>query len=314
MRRFLKNGVIYPLEALGVVLILMVCKILGLRGASWAMGSLLRMVGPCLSVHRVALGNLALAFPETSEAERQQIARDMWENLGRTLGEYPHLKTLRQRLVDGRIPVENSHILDQAFGGGGPGLLITGHFANWEVSMLTASVFAERYQQKLAAVYRRPNNLLVDKLLRWLRHGGGADDQIAKGPRGAREFLRYLKDKNHVGLLVDQKMNDGVPVPFFGVEAMTAPAVAQFAMRFGIPLVAAQVVRTGGANFKVIVEPPIDVTAMGSDPIAVLTEVHRYLENWIRANPAQWMWVHKRWPKEALISSESRRQGAADQK
>jgi KDO2-lipid IV(A) lauroyltransferase len=101
-------------------------------------------------------------------------------------------------------------------------------------------------------------------------------------------------------MLVDQKMNDGVPIPFFGRDAMTAPAVAQFATRFKCPLVPARVERLNGANFRVTVYPPMEFphTEDGhGDNRLLLIRINEVLESWIRERPDQWLWVHRRWPE-----------------
>jgi KDO2-lipid IV(A) lauroyltransferase len=94
-------------------------------------------------------------------------------------------------------------------------------------------------------------------------------------------------------------MNDGIAVPFFGRPAMTAPALAQFALKYDCPLVPVHVVREGGFRFRVIVEPPLEVRPTGDrhgDLATITGAVNRVIEGWIRATPGQWLWLHRRWP------------------
>ncbi|MEE1569571.1 MAG: lysophospholipid acyltransferase family protein, partial [Alphaproteobacteria bacterium] len=93
--------------------------------------------------------------------------------------------------------------------------------------------------------------------------------------------------------------NDGIAVPFFGREAMTAPALAQLALKFGCPVVPAKVVRTGGAHFRLTLYPPLEMPASGdkqANVAALMRQVNELIEGWVRENPGQWMWVHQRWP------------------
>ncbi len=137
----------------------------------------------------------------------------------------------------------------------------------------------------------------MEGLFRHRRPGDG--ELIAKGPQGARRLLSLLKDGGHLGILVDQKMNDGIAAPFFGRDAMTAPALAQFALKFQCPVVPVQAVRMDGAHFRVIHHPPLEITPTGdtrADAAAIMERVNEMLESWIREHPEQWLWVHNRWP------------------
>ncbi len=100
-------------------------------------------------------------------------------------------------------------------------------------------------------------------------------------------------------MLVDQKLNDGIAVPFFGRDAMTAPALAQLALRFRCPVVPARVERLGGARFRLTIYPPMGLPDSGdhdADVSETMRRVNAHFEDWIRARPEQWLWLHRRWP------------------
>jgi KDO2-lipid IV(A) lauroyltransferase len=121
-----------------------------------------------------------------------------------------------------------------------------------------------------------------------------------KGAQGARSALLHLQGGGSLGLLIDQKMNDGIAVRFFGRDAMTAPALAQFALRFDVPIMPVHVVRLGPARFRMVCDPPLDVVRTGdktADIHAITLAVNQTLERWIRADPSSWLWLHRRWPK-----------------
>jgi KDO2-lipid IV(A) lauroyltransferase len=95
-------------------------------------------------------------------------------------------------------------------------------------------------------------------------------------------------------------MGDGIAVPFFGRPAMTAPALAQLALKFDCPVVPARVVRLNGVQFQLIVYPPLEIIKTGNrqqDALALMTQVNAMIEGWIRERPEQWLWLHRRWPK-----------------
>jgi KDO2-lipid IV(A) lauroyltransferase len=94
-------------------------------------------------------------------------------------------------------------------------------------------------------------------------------------------------------------MNDGIPVPFFGRDAMTAPALAEFALKFDCPMVPARITRLGGARFRLTALPPIHLVRTGdhqADVAAIMTAVNAIIEAWVRETPEQWLWLHNRWP------------------
>jgi len=94
-------------------------------------------------------------------------------------------------------------------------------------------------------------------------------------------------------------MNDGIPIPFFGRPAMTAPALAEFALRFDCPVVPARVERLRGARFRITLYPPMDLPRTGdrrADVVAIMTKINAVIEEWVRERPDQWLWLHNRWP------------------
>jgi KDO2-lipid IV(A) lauroyltransferase len=101
-------------------------------------------------------------------------------------------------------------------------------------------------------------------------------------------------------MLVDQKMNDGIPVPFFGRDAMTAPALAKFALHFNCAVVPVRVDRLPHARFRITAEPPLAYERTGDAPrdeLALMAQVNQVLERWIREQPDHWFWLHRRWPE-----------------
>ncbi len=126
-----------------------------------------------------------------------------------------------------------------------------------------------------------------------------AAELIPKGSAGARQMIASLGRGGHLGMLVDQKMNDGIEAGFFGHKAMTAPALAQLALKYDCPVLPARVERIDGARFRVIVEAPLALPRSGdraADTRALTETVNRYLERWIAERPEQWLWLHRRWP------------------
>lgn len=263
-------------------------SLLPVDAASAAGGALMRAIGPHLGMSRVARRNLDLAFPEKTGDEKKLIIRGMWDNLGRVAAEYPHLGKLGARTeFVGDVPADVLR--------GKPALIFAAHVGNWEV----CPVKGRDIRLPVQVVYRKPNNPWVDGLLRRAR-GAGAEGMIKKGAGSAREILSALKKNGTVGLLVDQKMNEGIAVPFFGRDAMTAPALAFFALRRSCPVYPMRIERLGGVKFRLTLYPEITITRTGDEEADIrraMTEVSAIIESWVRERPEQWLWIHRRWPE-----------------
>ncbi len=291
---WLHFNVLYPLEALAGILVYGFFRGLGLKAGSAFGGWLGRAIGPWMRVHEIARRNLTRAFPDKTEAEIAAILRGMWDNLGRVLGEWPNLSDIRLYENAAMFEVVGTEYVDQLRDDGREGVCFSAHLGNWEV----ASLAGTQRGLPLDQVYRAANNPLVEKLYSFARRPVGGE-KIPKGAKGARKLLASLKSGRHVAMLVDQKLNDGIPVPFFGRDAMTPPALASLALRFDCPVIPVRVVRLDGPRFRVTVEPPMTAVKTNdqqADVLALMTRVNAKIEGWIREYPEQWLWVHKRWP------------------
>jgi KDO2-lipid IV(A) lauroyltransferase len=285
----LRRWIVHPLEALGFGLALGLLRLLPVDWASALGGAVARALGPRLPVSEQARRNLRRALPALDNAGIERTVRAVWDNLGRVAAEYPHLRSLGARRVD-VIGIEH---IDRLRDDGKPGICFSGHLGNWEL----LPVVAAQYGVALSNVYRAANNRHVDRLLRILRPDSA--ELIPKGSAGARQMIAALGRGAHLGMLVDQKMNDGIAVPFFGRPAMTAPALAQLALKYDCPVLPGRVERIGGAHFRLIVEPPLALPRSGdrqADTLALTEAVNRHLERWIAEQPGQWLWLHRRWP------------------
>jgi KDO2-lipid IV(A) lauroyltransferase len=256
--------------------------------ASWCGSVMARAIGPFFSANAVARENLKKAFPEYSATRRREIMAAMWDNLGRTAAELPHLPGS----LFNRVAITGLEHLSKE---GKPALFFSAHLGNWELN----APMAFQHGIPLAVIYRHANNPYVEEMVRGLR-ASQCSEQFAKGPRGGMGLIKALKRNMSIAMLIDQKMNDGIAVPFFGRDAMTAPAIALLALRFDLPIIPARVVRKGGAHFEGTLYPPIVYEKTGDhdkDVLAIMTAINRTLEGWIREYPEQWFWVHRRWPK-----------------
>lgn len=260
-----------------------------------AIGAILgQRMGPLTSRTHIARTNLRHAFPELDEQDIDRIVIAMWENLGRVLAEFPHVGTMKREEFFRFVTVEGAEHVEDIKHRGKGSIFFSGHFANWELAPKTLAML----DCPLALVYRPGNNPYMDRVIQNTRDHYQSE-AVPKGAEGSRQLVRALREKRHVGMLIDQKMNTGIPVKFFGRDAMTATAVAALALKFDCPIVPTRVERLEGPYHKVTILPPLKLQKTGDEDrdIRTLMEtISSMFEEWIRAVPAQWIWVHRRWP------------------
>lgn len=291
----------YLLEAIGMVIGLAIVRPLSPEAASNFGGFIARTLGPHLRVSERARRNLRLAMPELSEARTAEIVRGMWDNLGRTFAEYPHLGRIADP-ASGRIDLADVEAVYRLRDEQRAGIICSAHIANWEILQVAAA------QQGLdtTIIVRELNNPYVRAIVDRMR-GVAGGRRTPKGAAGAKESVGVLRSGGILGILFDQKLNRGLAVPFFGIEAMTAAAPAQFALRFRCPLILVRIERTGPARFRLTAQGPLPLPESGDkqqDTAEVLRQMNLILEGWIRARPEQWLWLHRRWPDEAYREVE----------
>jgi len=280
---------LYFIEGFLLLFLFIILKILPLNVSSFLMGKFASLIGPKLGVTKKAYNNIKKVMPEKNEQEIKNIIKDMWENLGKVLGEYPHLSKLDPE-KNNKIQVYGKKNLLLIKRTKTPAIFFSGHLANWEILPI-ASI---KNGVPVLSIFRRPNNPIVNFLIKYLRSNL---PMAPKGKEGAKQLIYSLRKGRSIGLVIDQKMNDGIKVPFFNKPAMTSDALAQLCLRIKSLVVPVEVERIKNTNFKITFHNPLKIIKKGKKktPLEIMTEVNLIMEKWIRKNPGQWLWLHKRW-------------------
>jgi len=283
----------YGAEAAVFFAFMALFRILGLDRASALGGWIGRNIFSRLPPARIARANLIAAFPEKSATEIAAILTAMWDNLGRVVAEYAHLEKFTIAGPDPRIHITDTGDADGAFSHGRGVLFLSGHLANWEMMPITGQALGFDG----ATVVRHPNNPYVARWLERQRGLSGPKEQLGKHS-GLRRMFSKLRAGKALYMLVDQKLDEGIPIPFFGRSAMTTPAPAALALKLGARILFASNRRTAGSRFAVVIHPGVDFVPSGDEArdTAALTEaITARIEAMIRADPSQWLWIHRRW-------------------
>jgi KDO2-lipid IV(A) lauroyltransferase len=286
----------YAAEGLLQCLIMGFFWLLPLDWASNLGGWLTRQLGSRLPVNRRALKHLAIAFPDMPEAERRRIVAGMWDNLGRLIAEYPHLGTIAEP-ASGRIEVIGAERLEAVRRAGRPFIIISAHMANFELMPIAAY----KHGYNMTVVSRPVNNPFIQRILLYFRSRPTGDwGKIPKGVDGARQAVKLLAEGLNLGVLVDQRVSQGVALPLFGHPARTNLGIAKLALQYGAEMFPCHLERLGGARFRLSLEEPVrrpQLDDRQAEAEAMMTEVNQILERWIRQRPEDWLWLHRRWDR-----------------
>lgn len=289
------QDVLWRLEALAYDLFTTVARALPIDTVSDLGAWLLQRLGPLTSAHRVAEINLRIAFPDASDAEIARLLKEQWAHLGRWMMEFPVLDRIIKDPA--RVEIVNGERLAQIARDHEPVVFISGHFSSFE--LMPAAIIQAGVTCQIT--YRATNNPYVDDRIKKSRYRYGVRLFAPKGGDGARELLEALGRGESVALMNDQKFNGGVAAPLFGVTAHTAPGPSRLALRFDAVLQPISVQRKHKARFRLIVHEPIRLQKTGdrvADIEAGVRRVNAFIEDRVRERPAEWWWVHKRWPND----------------
>jgi len=240
---------------------------------------------------RVALDNLARAFPERPEEERRAIARGAYASMARAVVDA--LRTLgasREQLL-AEVDVDDFSAVERALAGGRGLLVATAHLGSWE---LFGAAMAQRV--RLHAVVRPLRGGLNARLVE-ARERAGLQLIPARGALAS--MVAALRRNEVVAMLVDQAIGGKhtLFVPFFGRPAATTPALSVAALRTGAPTLVVVALREGG-RLRFRVEGPFDIPDTGDrqrDLWSHTARISAALERIIRQAPEQWLWLHRRW-------------------
>jgi KDO2-lipid IV(A) lauroyltransferase len=275
----------------------LVAAVVRLLPMSWV-----RVAGACLgrgvyavdAFHRrIALANLAHAFPSKSERERRALARAMFAHFGSLALELLKFGSLRPEAMLAHVDSDGEERVWQAYQQGRGVLFFTGHFGYWEMQALTQPL-----RVRPVSVLARPlDNPRLNGLLERIRTATGNAVIYRQG--AMRKVLRELAANRGIALLIDQHLHtpDAVYVDFFRRSAATTSALAALALRTGAPVIPVFALPLPRGRYRLVYEAPVEPPREES-PDAVREFTQRctdVLEMYVRRHPELWLWMHRRW-------------------
>lgn len=266
------------------------------RGALVA--AVARTVGPWLPPARRATDQMRDRLPALPAPERRRALRALLDNFSRTILEYDAIRPL-YAAAPGFTASGLEHLAAARAASDGRLVVATAHFGNWEALRAVSAL----HDAPLAIIYRKFNNPLFEAAARPLivAHGAPA---FHKGRRGAAGLMRHVATGGGALILVDQRMGGAPLLDFMGAPAETSLAAAQLALRAKASLITARASRRPD-GFHVAFDPAIPPGA----PAEMMQTVNDRIADWVRAEPGQWLWLHRRWRTRKL--SKTARKGEA---
>ena len=216
----------------------------------------------------------------------------MLGNYGRILAEYPFLKDFRNNNLSKYISIDGIDNLEKIKKNKKPVVFISGHFSNFELMAMQI----EKSGINLAAISRPLNNIFLNENMEYIRTNFICKNQIKKGRSGTRQILENLKKGNSIALMIDQRVNEGIKINFFGDLASTTTIPAQIIKKYKCDLVPIYIERVKKYFFKMYVSQPIIINSEKSHE-EISIHLNKILEKMILKNPEQWIWTHNRWKK-----------------
>jgi KDO2-lipid IV(A) lauroyltransferase len=265
------------------------------RLGSWAGGVLGSIAYFLLPRERNrAITHLTLVFPEKERSWIRRTARSCFVHLGKCLLE---VMLMTPRRLEQVIEFRGEDTLSAAIGIGKGVIYVSGHIGNWE---LMGHAVAARYNLSVVAAPVEPEQ--VNDMIVGLRAGMGVRTILRSRPGASRELVRVFKENRIMGILIDQDTDvESAFVDFMGRPAWTPTAAASMALKFGAPVIFGHI-RRGRENRHIItVEGPLELVNTGDrekDIIANTAMLTKKIEDTIRRNPEQWVWMHRRWRRQ----------------
>ena len=278
----------YFFQSIIVYLLFLVGRILGLTISRKLFAALFVFLGPILKSNKIAKKNLKIIDHKISNDEMKKIIEKMWKNYGITFIEYVYLKHFRKN--NSYLGVKDEGNLLQIIKEKKPVIFVSGHFANFELMSMEIS----KKGIPLATVYRPLNNFFLNPFMEFLRKKYICKNQIKKGIGGVRESINYLKKKNSIALMIDQRVSEGEKIDFFNKSAFTTTLPAQLSIKFNIDILPVYIERDKENNYKIEFQKRIHPKDF-SNKIELTKKLNRVLEKMVVRNLYQWILTHNRW-------------------
>ena len=248
-------------------------------------------LGKMSKYNQIAKNNCKIVFPNLNEKEITKIINNSWQNLGYNLFELTFLKKIIKD--KNKIEVKGLEVLEKIRKENLPAIFFSIHSSNWEICV----PFLDQNDFKTGAIYRHINNTFFNKYIYKQRTDAlKTNDSFytPKGKKSAKEILEGVISNKNIFLLVDQKDSAGTEIDFFGKKVKTQTGFLKIARKYNLKIVPMKNIRLPNNNLEITFEEPLLHDNNEISDEKKMLEINNIIEKWIRQNPDNWFWQHKR--------------------
>ena len=278
---------IYFIQSILIYIFFITSRIIGLKLSRNLFSFIFIKFGKFFKSQKIIIQNLERINKNLSNSNKEKVLKKMWSNYGKTFIEYVHLNYFRKN--SNHIEIVNKEIIKDLIKNNKKAIFISGHFANYELMSMELT----KLNLKLATIYRPLNNIFLNPFMVNLRKKFVCKNQIKKGLNGVKHSLNYMKKNYSIALMVDQRLSEGVRLPFFNELASTTSLPAQLAIKFKCDIIPIYISRKDDDRFKMEIMKPIKINSNKKDEIT--KQINEVLEKLIIRDPSQWILTHNRW-------------------
>ena len=242
-----------------------------------------------------AITHLTSVFSEKGACWIRRTARSSFVHLGKAIFEFALITPSRLSKV---IEVRGAESVRIALEQGKGAVYVTGHIGNWEL-MADAGV-AHGFPLSVIAAPIQPK--AVNDMVSEFRAKMGVKTIVRGEPGTAKELIRVFKQNRVLAILIDQDTDvEGAFVDFMGRPAWTPTGAVSLAIKFNAPLLFGHSWREKHNKHVGMIEGPIELVRTGNDEQDIIVNtalLTKKIEACIRNNPAEWVWMHRRWRRQ----------------
>jgi KDO2-lipid IV(A) lauroyltransferase len=292
LRRFLAYQIVY----FGARLLMVLAAVLPRRMGRSLFGGLGTLAYFVLAKSReVALANLRFIYGSTfTDKEIRRTALRVFANLGRCSFDVARLDRITPDGIKKMVTVTGADHLEAAVARGKGVIVLSAHVGNWEL----LGAYLSTMGHPVNVLATRMKDARLDNLVSRIRRKAGL--VVIDRSGGLKQAVRCLKRGEILGIMIDQDTAvDSVVVDFLGKPAKTAVGPVKLALHTGAAILPMAALGSDGGKYRIVVKQPL---ALSGDPGRLADNVEKCskaVEDFIGADPAQWVWMHKRWKSVA---------------
>ncbi len=248
-------------------------------------------IGGLSKYNKIAKNNCKIVFSNFNNKQINYIINNSWKNLAKNIFELNYLKELIND--KNAIKIIGLDILEKIKKENSPVIFFSIHSGNWEICV----PILDKQGLNVAAIYRHINNNIFDKYVFKKRTEALKTKNslyTPKGKKSAKEIIESIVNNKNIFLLIDQKDSAGTLIDFFGKKVKTQTGFLKIARKYNLKIIPMKNIRLPNNVLQITFEKPIGHNKNEISDDEKMLEINAIVERWIKENPENWFWQHKR--------------------